>query len=175
MPDTMPQHAPAKHPSRILAALFLAAISFALAQTLVIPALPELARHTNASPAVASWVLTAFLLSASVATPIIGKLGDLFGKGRVLTGVMLVFALGSVVSALATSIGVVIAGRAIQGIAGGVFPLSFGVIRDTFPRSRVAGGIGLLSASFGIGAGIGPPLAGGVGGNFGISWLFLVH
>src|SRR4051812_18376019 len=134
MLDTMPQPSQAKHPGQILAVLVFAAISFSLAQTLVIPALPALARATHASPTAASWVLTAFLLSASVATPIVGKLGDLFGKGRVLTGVMLGFALGSIVCALADSIGLIIAGRAIQGVAGGVFPLSFGVIRDTFPR-----------------------------------------
>src|SRR4051794_17948261 len=162
----------AEHTGRILAVLVLAAISFALAQTLVIPALPELARETGASPTAASWVLTAFLLSASVATPIVGKLGDLFGKGRVLTGVMLGFAAGSVVCALADSIALVIAGRALQGIAGGVFPLSFGVIRDTFPRGRVVAAIGLLSASFGIGGAIGLPLAGGVVDHLDASWLF---
>jgi MFS family permease len=170
----MPQPRQAKHPGQILAVLVLAAISFSLAQTLVIPALPALARDTHASPAAASWVLTAFLLSASVATPIVGKLGDLFGKGRVLTGVMLGFALGSVVCALAHSIGLIIAGRAIQGVAGGVFPLSFGVIRDTFPRGKVVAGIGMLSASFGIGGGIGLPLAGIVVDNLDTSWLFWI-
>jgi MFS family permease len=174
MLPTMPDASPAKHPDRILIVLVLAAISFALAQTLVVPALPALARSMDASPSAASWVLTGFLLSASVATPIVGKLGDLYGKGRVLTCVMVGFALGSIVCALATSIGVVIAGRVIQGVAGGVFPLSFGVIRDTFPRDRVAGSIGLLSASFGIGGGIGLPLAGVVVDNLDLSWLFWI-
>src|SRR5215213_7895336 len=155
MLDTMPDASPAKHPNEVLAVLVLAAISFALAQTLVVPALPALAESMHASASAASWVLTGFLLSASVATPIVGKLGDLFGKGRALTCVMVGFALGSIVCALATSIGVVIAGRVLQGVAGGVFPLSFGIIRDTFPPNRVASGIGLLSASFGIGGGIG--------------------
>ena len=174
MLDTMPDAPPAKHPNRILSVLVLAAISFALSQTLVVPALPALAKSLNASAAAASWVLTGFLLSASVATPIVGKLGDLYGKGRVLTGVMLTFAAGSVICALATSIDVVIAGRVVQGVAGGVFPLAFGVIRDTFPRPRVAGGIGLLSASFGIGGGIGLPLAGIVVDNLDLSWLFWI-
>src|SRR3954463_6917972 len=111
MLNTMPQPVPAKHPDRILAVLVLAAISFALAQTLVVPALPALARSLDASTASASWVLTGFLLSASVATPIVGKLGDLYGKGRALTAVMILFAVGSVVCALGASIGVVIAGR----------------------------------------------------------------
>jgi MFS family permease len=104
----------------------------------------------------------------------VGKLGDLYGKGRALTCVMVGFALGSIVCALATSIGVVIAGRVLQGVAGGVFPLSFGIIRDTFPPRRVASGIGLLSASFGIGGGIGLPLAGIVVDNLDLSWLFWI-
>src|SRR5215217_6647709 len=163
---TMPQPAPTRHPTPVLAVLVMAGITFALSQTLVVPALPALARDLDASTASASWVLTGFLLSASVATPIVGKLGDLYGKGRVLTVVMLVFAAGSVTCALAPTIGVVIAGRVIQGVAGGVFPLAFGIIRDTFPRDRVAAGIGLLSASFGVGGGIGLPLAGVVVDNF---------
>ena len=123
--------------------LVLAAISFALAQQpLVIPALPALARDTHASPATASWVLTAFLLSASVATPIVGKLGDLFGKGRVLIGVMLGFALGSIVCALATSIDVLIAGRAIQGIAGGA---ARAVVVAVVRKVLLVDGMGVLS------------------------------
>src|SRR3954453_2246164 len=109
----MPDASPAKHPDRILAVLILAAISFALAQTLVVPALPAIAESMDASASSASWVLTGFLLSASVATPIVGKLGDLYGKGRALTLVMVGFAAGSIVCALATSIGVVIAGRVL--------------------------------------------------------------
>src|SRR5215212_5736027 len=151
MLHTMPQPAPTRNPAPVLAVLLLAGITFALSQTLVVPALPALARELDASVASASWVLTGYLLSASVATPIVGKLGDLFGKGRVLTGVLLVFSAGSAVCALGDSIGVVIAGRVIQGVAGGVFPLSFGIIRDTFPADRVPGAIGLLSAIFGIG------------------------
>ncbi|HET6551686.1 MAG TPA: MFS transporter, partial [Solirubrobacter sp.] len=92
-----------------------------------------------------SWVLTGFLVSASIATPIVGKLGDLYGKGRVLTAVMTLFAAGAVISALAPSIAVVIAGRVLQGVAGGVFPLAVGLVRDTFPRDQVAGGLANVS------------------------------
>src|ERR671916_2606774 len=169
-----PASAPAARPTRVLAVLLLAGVSFALSQTMVIPALPAFAGDFGASPAAVSWVLTGYLLSASVATPIAGKLGDLFGKGRVLTGVLVLFSTGSAVCALADSIEVVIAGRVIQGVAGGVFPLSFGIIRDTFPPDRVAGGIGLMSAMFGIGGGIGLPLSGVVVDNFDLSWLFWI-
>jgi EmrB/QacA subfamily drug resistance transporter len=160
------------HPNRILAVLLLAGVSFALSQTLVIPALPQIGAELDASPSLTSWVLTAFLLSASVATPIIGKLGDLYGKGRVLTIVMVLFGVGGIINALAGSIGVLIAGRVLQGVAGGVFPLAFGVIRDTFPRERVPGGLAIMSAVFGIGGGIGLPLSGLIVDNLDLSWLF---
>src|SRR3954453_9417239 len=174
MLNTMPQDSTAKHPAEILAVLVLAAISFALAQTLVVPALPALARSVDASPSAASWVLTGFLLSASVATPIVGKLGDLYGKGRVLTCVMVIFAAGSIVCALAGSIEVVIAGRVIQGVAGGVFPLSFGIINDELPAEKRAVAIGLVSAMFGIGGGIGLPLSGVIVDHADVSWLFWI-
>jgi EmrB/QacA subfamily drug resistance transporter len=167
-----PPAAPAKHPTEVLVVLLLAGISFALSQTLVIPALPEIARDLNASPSTASWLLTAFLLSASIATPIVGKLGDLYGKGRVLTAVLLVFSAGAIVNALAHSIAVVIGGRVLQGVAGGVFPLAFGIVRDTFPRERIPSGLGIVSAIFGIGGGIGLPLSGVIVDGLDTSWLF---
>ncbi len=161
-----------RHPQQILSVLLLACVSFALTQTLVIPALPVIATRLQASPSATSWVLTGFLLSASVATPIIGKLGDVYGRGRVLTVVLSVFAVGSVVNALAPSIEVLIAGRVLQGVAGGVFPLAFGIVRDTSPRDKVPGHLALLSAVFGIGGGIGLPLSGVIVDHTDIAWLF---
>jgi EmrB/QacA subfamily drug resistance transporter len=163
-----------KHPGGVLVVLLLAGISFALSQTLVIPALPDIAHDVQASPAAASWILSGFLLSASIATPIVGKLGDVFGKGRVLTLVLLLFSFGGVVCALGNSIGILIAGRVIQGVAGGVFPLAFGIVRDTFPPERRATGLGLVSAIIGIGAGIGLPLSGVIADNLGVPWLFWI-
>jgi len=155
-----PSSARTAAPNTVLAVLLAAGISFALTQTIVLPTLSVLGREYGAGPAATSWVVTGFLLSASVATPIIGKLGDVYGKGRVLTVVLALFALGGTVNALAGSIELVIAGRVLQGVAGGVFPLSFGIIRDTFPRERVPGAISLVSSVFGVGAGIGLPLSG---------------
>lgn len=166
MPASTPRTAP------IMATLLLAALAYALTQTVVAPALPAIARGYDTDLTAASWVLTGFLLSASVATPIVGKLGDLYGKGRVLALVLLIFAVGSVVCGLAQSIGVVISGRLLQGVGGGVFPLAFGIIRDTFPREKVGVGIGVLSAMFGIGGGIGLPLSGLIVDNVDLSWLF---
>jgi EmrB/QacA subfamily drug resistance transporter len=162
----------ARHTGPIIAILLLAGLSYSLSQTMVFPALPSIGEHYHAGPEATSWVLTSFFLSASVATPIFGKLGDLYGKDRVLPVVLGLLCLGSVLCALAPSIEWVIAGRAISGVAGGIFPLAFGIIRDTFPPRRVAGAIGLLSAVFGIGGGIGLPTAGLLAEHAGVPWLF---
>jgi EmrB/QacA subfamily drug resistance transporter len=158
----------------VIGALLLAALAYALSQTMVAPALPKIVDGYGTSRSSASWVLTGYLLSASVCTPLAGKLGDLFGKGRVLTWVLLIFSAGSVVCALGNSIGVVILGRVIQGVAGGVFPLAFGIINDELPGERRAVAIGLVSAMFGIGGGIGLPLSGVIVDNADLSWLFWI-
>jgi MFS family permease len=166
---------PQERPTPVLVTLIAAGVAFSLSQTLVVPAVPALAREFQASESAVSWVLTGFLVSASIATPIAGKLGDLYGKGRVLTGVLLLFSAGAVICALAGSIEVVIAGRVLQGVAGGVFPLAFGIVRDTFPRDQVPGGIAIVSAVFGIGGGIGLPLSGVIVDNFALQWLFWIN
>jgi EmrB/QacA subfamily drug resistance transporter len=158
----------------LFGALLLSAFAFALSQTLVAPALPDITRQFGTTTSSSSWVLTGYLLSASVFTPLAGKLGDLFGKGRVLTLLLLSFAAGSLVAGLAETIEVVIAGRIMQGAAGGVFPLAFGIINDEFPADRRAVAIGTISAMFGIGGGIGLPLSGVIVDNADISWLFLI-
>ena len=162
----------AQRTAPIISVLLLAGMAYALSQTMVFPALPTIADHFDAGPEATSWVLTAFFLAASVATPIFGKLGDLYGKDRVLPIVLGLLCIGSIMCALAPSIGWVIAGRAISGAAGGIFPLAFGIIRDTFPPLRVAGAIGLLSAVFGVGGGIGLPMSGILAEHAGVPWLF---
>src|SRR5690349_9712197 len=147
-------------------------MAYALSQTVVAPALPELEREFGADASSIAWVLTGYLLAASVATPIIGKLGDLYGRAKVLTLVLLVFALGSSICALATTLPILVAGRVVQGVGGGIFPLAFGIIRDTFPQDRVATAIGGISATFGIGGGVGLVIAGLVVDALGASWLF---
>ena len=161
-----------QHYGVTLGALLTGALAYALSQTLVAPALPEIQRELQTSTTAVTFVLTGYLLSASVATPIVGRLGDMFGKERMLVATMGVFALGSLVAALSHSIGLLIAGRVIQGVGGAVFPLSFGIIRDEFPRERVATGIGLISATFGIGGGVGLVLSGLIVDNLSYEWLF---
>ena len=160
------------HTRVVFLSLVLAGIVFALSQTVVSPALPEIQRQYGADAASAAWILTGYLLAASVATPIVGKLGDLFGRGKVLTIVLLVFAAGSAVCALAPSLAVLVLGRVIQGVGGGIFPLAFGIIRETFPPERVATAIGGISATFGIGGGVGLVIAGLIVSALDASWLF---
>src|SRR4249919_2048226 len=141
-------------------------------QSLVIPALPTLQHDLGTTPTGVTWIFTAYLLSASVATPIAGRLGDMFGKKRTLLVVMAGLAGGSLLAALATTLPVLIAARAIQGVGGAIFPLAFGIVRDEFPRERVAGGIGLLSAILGVGGGVGIVLSGVIIEHLDYHWLF---
>jgi EmrB/QacA subfamily drug resistance transporter len=141
---------------------------------MVAPALPAIQKDLHTTTTGVTWVLTIYLLTASIATPVLGRLGDMFGKERMLVAVLVMFALGSLVAALSHSIGLLVAGRAIQGFAGAVFPLAFGIIRDEFPPERVAQGIGLISATFGIGGGAGLVAAGAIVDHLPYEWIFWI-
>jgi MFS family permease len=154
--------------------LLASGMTYALSQTLILPAMPALVRELGASPLAVSWLLTAYLVAASVATPLIGKLGDLYGRGRMLTAVMVVFIAGSITCALGDSLSLLVVGRVLQGVAGGVFPLAYGIIRDTFPASTRMRAIGTLSVSLGVGAALGPPLAGVIVDHAGASAIFWI-
>jgi MFS family permease len=146
--------------TRVLVLLLSAGMTYSLSQTLILPAIPALVRSLGASPLAVSWLLTAFLVSASVATPVIGRLGDLLGRGRVLTWTMAAFCAGSVLCALGGTLALLVAGRVLQGVAGGVFPLAYGIVRDTWPAETRMRAIGMVSISLGAGAALGPVVAG---------------
>ncbi|HTU37903.1 MAG TPA: MFS transporter [Acidimicrobiales bacterium] len=152
--------------------LATAALAFSLLQSLIIPAIPQLEHTLHTSEDGASWLLTAYLLSAAIATPILGRIGDATGKARMMVIVLVALSVGTLVSALATSLPVMLLGRVIQGAAGAVFPLAFGIIRDEFPPERVAGAIGVLSAILGLGVGAGILLAGPILEHLSYHWLF---
>ncbi|MGH3048941.1 MAG: MFS transporter, partial [Gaiellaceae bacterium] len=149
-----------------------AGVSYSLLQSLVAPALPDLQHALHASVSSVSWVLTAYLLSASIATPLIGRLGDMYGKKRLLVAILVLLCAATVVSALATTLPVMLVGRVLQGAAGGIFPLAFGIIRDEFPRERIAGAIGFMSALLGVGGGAGVVLAGPIVDRLSYHYLF---
>jgi EmrB/QacA subfamily drug resistance transporter len=163
-----------QHYNVTLAILTLAGIAFALQQTMVIPALPTLQQELDTTTTWVTWVLTVFLLVASVATPILGKLGDQYGKERILVISLTLFLIGSIGCALAWNIWSLIAWRALQGCGAAVFPLSYGIIRDEFPREKIGVAIGLVSAVFGIGGGFGIVLSGVIVDNASWRWLFIV-
>jgi EmrB/QacA subfamily drug resistance transporter len=154
--------------------LTTAALAFSLLQSLIIPAIPNLQHTLHTSTDGAAWLLTGYLLSAAIATPILGRMGDIKGKEKLLVIVLMTLSLGSLLSAVATSLPVMLAGRLIQGAGGAVFPLAFGIIRDEFPRAKVAGAIGFLSAVLGIGVGLGIVLAGPIIEHLSYHWLFWI-
>lgn len=160
------------HPRVTLAVLSTAGLAYAVLSSSVVPALPTIKEDLGASETGVTFLLTGFLLSASVGTALLGRLGDMFGKERVLLWTLVIFAAGTLLGGLAGSLPVLIVARVIQGIGGGVFPLSFGIIRDEFPREKVPGSIGMVSAILGIGGGVGIVIGGLIVEHLGWHWLF---
>src|SRR5437660_9557556 len=126
-----------QHYNVTLAILTVAGTAYSLLQTMVVPALPAFREDLHTTNAWATWLLTAFLLVSAVATPILGKLGDQYGKERFLLISLIVFLIGCVAAIFAWNIWSLIAFRAIQGFGGAVFPLSFAIVFDEFPPDKV--------------------------------------
>jgi EmrB/QacA subfamily drug resistance transporter len=146
--------------------------AYALLQSLVIPVLTTVQHDLHTSQDTVTWVLTAYLLSASIFTPVLGRIGDMMGKKRVFVITLVALAVGSLLAALTNSIGIMIVARVIQGVGGGMVPVAFGIIRDEFPAERVAGAVGALAALTAIGAGLGIVLAGPIVEALDYHWLF---
>lgn len=159
---------------RSVLVLSLGALTYQVAQTALLPAVPELVRAYDTNSSGAEWTFTAFLLSAAVLTGVFGRLGDMFGKRRMLVIALILVAAGNVLCALAGGLPVVIAGRALVGAAGAVFPLALGIIRDEFPVERVRTGIGWISATAGVGAGGGLVIGGLLLDHANFHWIFWV-
>ncbi len=153
---------------------FLGVMGYSLSMAVVTPALPQIQEGLGTTPAGAAWALTAMTLSAAVATPVVGRLGDLYGPRRVLLAVLAVATLGMVVAALAPSVPVMLAGRVLGGIGGGVYPLAYTIIRDVVPASRTASAVGLMSSMLGLGGAVSWCLAGPIIDFLGWRWLLWV-
>ncbi|ANJ12079.1 MULTISPECIES: MFS transporter [Streptomyces] len=158
--------------SAAVSALATASLLATLLQTLTVPILPELPSLLDASPTDVSWVVTSTLLTGAVTTPVSGRLGDLYGKRRVLLLTMTAVLVGTVVSACTSSLWPMVVGRALQGAAVGVIPLAYGLARDQLPPERIGGSITLMSATLGVGGAAGIPLVGVVAENFDWHLLF---
>ncbi|MFC0529986.1 MFS transporter [Phytohabitans kaempferiae] len=164
-------------PSRTTATfcvLVVAATVFALLQAMVIPVLPRIERALDTDPRSVTWVVSAYLLSAAIATPIVGRLGDAIGKKPMLVTALALLSAGSLGAAFAPDIRLMTAARVLQGVGGAVMPLAFGIVREEFPGERVPFAIGVLAAIGGIGASVGLVLAGPIVDLWGYRWLFLL-
>ncbi|MCQ4205490.1 MFS transporter [Streptomyces coelicoflavus] len=139
--------------------LAFAGIAVAVMQTLLVPVIKDLPRLLDTSPSNATWVLTSTLLSGAVATPIMGRLGDLFGKRRMLIASLSVMVVGALLSALTDALIPMIVGRTLQGFAMGAIPLGIGLMRDMLPRERLGSAMALMSSSIGVGGGLALPAA----------------
>ncbi|GAA1266794.1 hypothetical protein GCM10009609_32400 [Pseudonocardia aurantiaca] len=142
----------------VVIVLAVAGIVVALMQTLVIPLIPELPRLLNASAADTTWVITATLLAAAAATPVVGRLGDMYGKRRMLLVSLAMLVAGSIVVALSSRVVPVVVGRSLQGLAAGVIPLGISIMRDVVPAGH-GSATALMSSSLGVGGALGLPAA----------------
>ncbi|WP_123666726.1 MFS transporter [Actinocorallia herbida] len=146
----------------VVATLALAGTTAAIMQTLVTPLIAELPKILHTSASNATWVITVTLLVGAVCVPVTGRLGDLLGKRRMLLACAVPLVAGSVVCALASSIIPMIVGRGLQGVGMGMVPLGIALLRDVVAQEKLSSSIALVSASMGIGGGLGLPIAAAV-------------
>ena len=155
------------------AVLALSVWSFVLLQSLTVPVLTTIQAELDTDQQTVTWVLTAYLLSASICTPLLGRVGDVVGKTRMLVLCLVLLSIGSLLAALAPNVGWMIAARVVQGAGGGVLPLSFGIIRDEFGE-RMNGALSVLASLTAVGFGVGIVIAGPIVDGLGYHWLFLL-
>jgi MFS family permease len=148
--------------------------AFALSQTLLLPSLPRIADALNATPSAVSSLMTAFSAAGAVTVVMLGRLGDMFGKRRLLLVTLTIFTVGSVLCALSTSLGTMIVGRIFMGCCIAVFPLSFSLVHEELPISWVATSIATLSALVSVGGAIGQSLGGVVADLVGYRAVFWI-
>ena len=152
---------------KVLALLSCIATMVMYAETMLIPAIPDLIKDFHVSYSMSSWILTAYLVAGAVMTPIAGKLSDIYGRKKILLIIMVIYAVGVSLSAFATNIYFMIVARAIQGIGMSMFPIAFGIVRDVFPREKISIGQGVITSMFASGAVIGLAVGGIIIQNYG--------
>lgn len=148
-----------QHGTGLIAVAGLSCLVVALQQTLVVPAVPVLPEVLGVSAVAVSWLVTATLLTGSVATPIIARLSDMFGRKRMLIASMAFVLVGSVLAPLG-GLTTLIIGRALQGLGTALVPVAMAQMRDSLPPRRISSSLAILSATLGVGGGIGIPLGG---------------
>lgn len=152
---------------KILVILSCLATMVMYAETMLIPAIPDLIKNFHVSYSMSSWILTAYLITGAVMTPIAGKLSDIYGKKRILLMTMMIYALGVSIAGFATNIYFLVIARAIQGVGMAMFPIAFSIVRDNFPREKLSIGQGVISSMFASGAVIGLSVGGAIIKHYG--------
>jgi MFS family permease len=152
---------------KMLAILSCIATMVMYAETMLIPAIPDLITDFNVSYSMSSWILTSYLIAGAVMTPIAGKLSDIYGKKKILLTIMVIYAIGVSMAGFASNIYFMIFARVIQGIGMSMFPIAFSIIRDQFPREKISIGQGVISSMFASGAIIGLTVGGIIVQNYG--------
>jgi MFS family permease len=166
---------PTARPGPVLLALVFVVLSYGLMQTMLVPTVGALQRELRTTAAAASWaVLSATLLASAVLTPVVGRLGDRFGKRRVLRFCLGIYLVGTVGAALAPGVGVLIGFRPVQGISLALLPLSFALVRELLPADRVPFGLALTSGLVGGAAGAGLLMGGVLVDHVSWRWIFVV-
>ena len=145
---------------KMLAILSCIATMVMYAETMLIPAIPDLIGHFHVSYGMSSWILTSYLIAGAVMTPIAGKLSDIYGRKKILLIIMVIYAIGVSMAGFASDIYFMIFARAIQGVGMSMFPIAFGMIRDQFPREKISIGQGVITSMFASGAVIGLTVGG---------------
>ena len=162
-------------PRLLVAGLSVVVLTVAVLQTAVVPVLGIIAHQLNASMVAVSWAVTANLLAAAAATPLIGRLADLHSKKRVLLTVLVIVLAGSVLAATTNSLALLIVARVLQAASYGLYPISIAILRDELPEERMGSAMSVLSGTLGFGGGTGLVVVGllmsGHAGYHRVFWL----
>jgi MFS family permease len=163
-------------PSEVAAVVVVATAGLivSLNQSLLIPVLPRVARDIGSSTTSTEWLLTSTLLAAAVAVPIVGRLGDLYGKRLMLMVCAGLLTAGSLICALSHSLLPLVIGRGVTGLSLATISLGVSLINVTLPPRRASSGVALVSAMLGVGGAFGVPLAALVGEHANYHVLFWI-
>jgi MFS family permease len=164
-------HSP--RPALVIVVLAACGLSVSLMQTVVVPLLPQFPRLLGASPGTVAWLVTATLVAGAVCAPLLGRLGDMYGRRRMLLIALGFVTVGSAIGAAAPGVEVLIGARVLQGASLAVVPLGISLMREILPAERVGSGVALMSSSLGIGGAVGLPVTGIIAENAGWRWLFV--
>jgi len=142
-------------------------------ETMLLPAIRDIIREFNISYSTSSWILTAYLISGAVATPIAGKLSDIYGRKRMVLSILIIYIIGICTGGISTHLSILLVARIIQGIGISMFPIAFGIIRDQLPMDKLSIGVGIFSSMFAAGSVVGLAVGGHVIQTFGWHATFL--